>query len=520
MGTPLELSPGLTEPMLHHGSGLRNRCYSTVLRSDNDAVCASQALGGVAGASVTDWTPLTVVANPRLEWPSTLVAQVAQTSAVNATVRLRVRGFDQFGSVIEETTPTVMLVNKTNNFVYLAKVFAFINSVEYQSTALDIADDTIVVGTRFDWVRTIDATNEHLAGRNLGIGFPLWLNRVPAGSQRSDNIRMSHDPDGPANVFATAVLTISATAGVAATGVLTATALADGDTITIDGHIYTLQNTLTAVWGSVKRSGTLATDIATLQKAINGTGVPGVDYSPATTAHASVTCTAITATTLTVTAKVAGTVGNTIPTTETSATASWGGATLSGGVNAVGISNAETVTIDGKVYTWKTTLTAADGDVLIGATVTDSLSNLRAAINLSTGAGTVYGANTTVHGTVRSTLSTATTLTIQAKEPGSLGNTITLAETMAVGAWGPSTTLMTGGVSDHREVVGFIVREITSTAANAGPVVVAPGDFEISAAAIGWESSLEKIALLRAAAVSLWLFGDTYRVDILVRTED
>jgi hypothetical protein len=74
-----------------------------------------------------------------------------------------------------------------------------------------------------------------------------------------------------------------------------------------------------------------ATDLATLQKAINATGVAGTDYSTALTAHPLVTSTGISATTLTVTAIAQGPTGNSIVTTETGANLDWGGGTMSGG---------------------------------------------------------------------------------------------------------------------------------------------------------------------------------------------
>lgn len=60
----------------------------------------------------------------------------------------------------------------------------------------------------------------------------------------------------------------------------------------------------------------------------------------------------------------------------------------------------ETVVIDGKTYTFQTTLTNVDGHVKIGADAATSLGNLKAAINLSAGAGTKYAAATTLHPTV------------------------------------------------------------------------------------------------------------------------
>ena len=55
----------------------------------------------------------------------------------------------------------------------------------------------------------------------------------------------------------------------------------------------------------------------------------------------------------------------------------------------------ETVTIGTKVYTFQTTLTDVDGNVLIGATASDSLDNLIAGIMLTAGAGTTYAASMT-----------------------------------------------------------------------------------------------------------------------------
>jgi hypothetical protein len=117
----------------------------------------------------------------------------------------------------------------------------------------------------------------------------------------------------------------------AATGTLTFTGQpADGDTVTIGAKVYTFQAVLTNVDGNVFIGANLAATIANLADAINLGAGAGVDYAAATTLHTQVAGTAG-ATTLIATAKEAGTGGNAIATTETSANASWGGATLSGG---------------------------------------------------------------------------------------------------------------------------------------------------------------------------------------------
>lgn len=120
---------------------------------------------------------------------------------------------------------------------------------------------------------------------------------------------------------------------VAATGVLTTVGtLDDAETVSIGGRLYTIQASLTAAVGHVKRGATVALTLANLKNAINQTGgVPGTDYDHVNTpANAYVTA-VNDATTLTATAIVGGTVGNSIPLGEAAANASWSSATLTGG---------------------------------------------------------------------------------------------------------------------------------------------------------------------------------------------
>jgi hypothetical protein len=77
-----------------------------------------------------------------------------------------------------------------------------------------------------------------------------------------------------------------------------------------------------------------AVSLDNLFKAINDTGTAGTTYSTALVEHPTVQASAVTANDLLVRAKGFGTVGNSYPTTETSATLSWGGATMSGGGSA------------------------------------------------------------------------------------------------------------------------------------------------------------------------------------------
>jgi len=110
--------------------------------------------------------------------------------------------------------------------------------------------------------------------------------------------------------------------------------------------------------------------------------------------------------------------------------------------------NGETVTIDTKVYTFETSLTNVDGNVQIGGTLTASLLNLLNAINLTGTPGTDYAALMTIHPTVTSTASDATTLSAEAKLGGTQGNLIatTASGGASSAAWGAAT--LTGGAGD------------------------------------------------------------------------
>lgn len=119
--------------------------------------------------------------------------------------------------------------------------------------------------------------------------------------------------------------------GVAATGTLTTTAQpSNGETVTIGSTVYTFVTALTPTAYEVVIGGSQAQAMENLRRAINDDGVAGTNYAAGTVAHPDVTA-VDGATTVVVTAKVQGTAGNAIATTETLANGSWGGATLSGG---------------------------------------------------------------------------------------------------------------------------------------------------------------------------------------------
>jgi len=104
--------------------------------------------------------------------------------------------------------------------------------------------------------------------------------------------------------------------------------------------------------------------------------------------------------------------------------------------------DADTVTINGKVYTFQTSLTNVDGHVLRGADAAASRDNLIAAINLGAGSGTTYAAATTLNADVRAVAASAN-VSVIAKVSGTAGNAITTTASSTHVAWGGAT--LSGG---------------------------------------------------------------------------
>lgn len=124
---------------------------------------------------------------------------------------------------------------------------------------------------------------------------------------------------------------VTVTASVAATQTLTSTGVwSDGETVTIGSRTYTMKSPFVDAVDNIDASGTQAQAHENLRRAINGDGVAGTNYGTGTAAHADVTA-ADTATTNIITARAEGTAANLIATTQSSANALWGAATMAGG---------------------------------------------------------------------------------------------------------------------------------------------------------------------------------------------
>lgn len=129
-------------------------------------------------------------------------------------------------------------------------------------------------------------------------------------------------------------------AGVKATQTFSVTAQpGNGDTVTINGKVYTFRTTLTPTEGEVLRGASAAAALDNLKAAINHTGTPDVDYKCAA-AHTTVSATTNTDTSQVVEALKVGVVGH-YGTTDTCANGSWAGSTMAGGKPFVMKSNSE-----------------------------------------------------------------------------------------------------------------------------------------------------------------------------------
>lgn len=142
--------------------------------------------------------------------------------------------------------------------------------------------------------------------------------------------------------------------------------------------------------------------------------------------------------------------------------------TVTGGGNQ--IADADTVTIDDggtneKVYTFKTTLTPTEGEVLIGANDTAALLNLKNAINHEGTPDTDYSC-AAAHPTVVGTSSDATTLIVSAFTPGTAGDSIATAKVAAELSWDGNLGTTTSGVDcPAADADGVLVTDITAGSA-------------------------------------------------------
>lgn len=254
-----------------------------------------------------------------------------------------------------------------------------------------------------------------------------------------------------------------------ATNTLTSdgTAVADGATVTIGTRVYTAKTALTNSVAYEVLIGSTADGsafLANLKKAINLTGVSGVDYSTDTTVNTDVVADTLTGTTLKVWARTLGTTPNTLPTTETSTHLSWADTTLGGGTGASdpGVTAAGAMfTLDTNTYTAVLRLAESIGmasvanQILWVTSEAVFLDNVKSAINKTGTPGTDYSSATEIHPTVFATTNTNTTQVFNAKYTGTQGNAIATTETMANYAF-TSTVMASGTLTPGRIMLNTI----------------------------------------------------------------
>lgn len=332
---------------------------------------------------------------------------------------------------------------------------------------------------------TLTATLPVVLGDTVTIGTDTYV--IAGDSSNPKNINIS----GGTKTKATGVLTLTGNIvpGVHAESVLTSdgTIPSSGDTVTIGDKTYTFVSSLSdpAIPFEVVIGTSAATALDNLKAAINLSAGEGSVYGTGTTKNTSVVATDNTDTTQKVVARVPGTAGNSIAVSETSNHLSWGGSTLGGGVNA------ETVSINGRAYSFVTVLSEINGadaiadQVLFGSDSSVALDNLKLAVNAEGTAGSSYSTGTIKNADVLATTNESNAQTFEALVSGSAGNAITTTTTIVNGSFGGAT--LSGG--SDATAAEFIAAIVTTINAITGNIVTAEnetgGVMKVTAAVAG-----------------------------------
>lgn len=193
----------------------------------------------------------------------------------------------------------------------------------------------------------------------------------------------------------------------------------DGETLTIGSTTYTAQDILVDVANNFLRGATNIETAENFKAAVNLEPGEGTIYGTGTVQNPDAFISDIefdpgVQIVINATARVGGTAGNSVVTTETTAFGAWGGATLSGGFN-------------------------------VGTSSADALANLKNALNLEGIAGVDYSSATQINANIGGFSSDDTTLVVEARVAGTAGNSLATTETMTNASWA-AATLEGGGV--------------------------------------------------------------------------
>jgi len=378
------------------------------------------------------------------------------------------------------------------------------------------------------------------------LGYPA-VNGVIGPSQTLAPIQIANGQISPPNATTDVELTMnldaSGAAQAAATGTLTATGNATaGDTITIGGTTYTFVNTLSTtvpnqVLISSASTGAEAATLANLVAAINGNSADSSDYSAGTIANGQVTAALGPGDgQVTLTATRVGSAANSIATTvslgnDSTFGASFGGATLTGGVDGASFSEpvvvydslgnshtltfnftktsaatpatgtlsatgnataGDTVTIGGTTYTFVSSLSTGPtvaNQVLISSAATGAeaatLANLAAAIIGGPGEGTNYSEGTVANASVTATAGT-TALSLSANSAGpagdSIATTVSLGSSSTFGASFGGATLEGGADNSWSYQITIPAADVIGASA---PVVLTNGSGSLTFSSSG-----------------------------------
>ena len=231
------------------------------------------------------------------------------------------------------------------------------NCYLHGSNTLDLSDAMNVYGSFYSDAKVLTLNSNQLGmGATSLYGQLFWDNTAPfnansgSGAQQMPNLLwltnngaiMAGNTANFGNAAAPQFAVTPGTPPVSAVGTLseTGTNAVLSDQVTIGTNQYTFVGTLTnSRANEIKRAATFTASMTNLIAAINGTAGSGTAYSSATKANGFVSAGALSNKAFKVTARTAGTSGNSIATLFTPATASvnlaWGLPTLANGANGI-----------------------------------------------------------------------------------------------------------------------------------------------------------------------------------------
>lgn len=96
---------------------------------------------------------------------------IVQSAPATGTVQIRMRGYDPRGEWIEEISPSLGISAKTNNHIYMSRLFREVVEVAYIASGMSVGA-TIAVGQVNDLARTNSAGTQHIAPTNFGFWVP------------------------------------------------------------------------------------------------------------------------------------------------------------------------------------------------------------------------------------------------------------------------------------------------------------------------------------------------------------